>query len=102
APPTIASLAGADTARGLGLFVQHCARCHSGRGTAPRSAYPDLHRLTDSTHARFEDIVLRGALKDGGMASFGDILSAEDARNIHAFLLSAQAGLRAEEQRARR
>lgn len=101
-PPTIASLTGADAAQGQAVFMQHCARCHSGRGTAPRSAYPDLHRMTDSTHARFEEIVLRGALKDGGMASFGDILSPADARNIHAFLLSAQAGLRAEEQRARR
>jgi quinohemoprotein ethanol dehydrogenase len=76
--------------------------CHFGRGTTPRSAYPDLHRMPEATHARFDDIVLRGALADAGMASFADVLNAEDARHIHAFILREQARLRAEEQRSRK
>jgi quinohemoprotein ethanol dehydrogenase len=42
--------------------------------------------MTRETHAAFKDIVLGGLRKDKGMASFADILSAEDADAIHAYL----------------
>ena len=100
APPVLPDLATADPSRGEMLFGRYCFMCHFGRGTAPRSAYPDLHRMTEATHKRFDDIVLRGALRDAGMAPFDDVLSAEDARHVHAFILREQARLRAEEQRA--
>jgi quinohemoprotein ethanol dehydrogenase len=98
APPTLAALAGANADKGMQLFLQNCVFCHAGRGRTQRSAYPDLHRLDAATHAKFEDIVLRGAYKDGGMASFADILSTADARDIHAFLVREQGRLRDEER----
>ncbi len=101
-PPTLPQLAGADPEQGAALFFRYCAMCHSGRGNAQRSAYPDLTRMTDATHARFQDIVLGGALKDGGMAPFDDVLSPVEANQVHAFIVREQARLRAEEQRERR
>ncbi len=96
-PPALPELAGADAARGEGLFMSHCVFCHAGRGNAQRSAYPDLNRMTAETHARFDDIVLRGALKDFGMAPHADVLTAENSRDIHAFLVREQTRLRGEE-----
>jgi quinohemoprotein ethanol dehydrogenase len=101
-PPPIGALAGADLARGQADFGRLCGMCHAGRAATPRSAYPDLHRMSATTHERFDEIVLRGALEDFGMASFADVLTSEDARNIHAYLRQEQARLKAEESRAPR
>ena len=96
-PPTITALDGADADKGMRLFVGTCGACHAGYGNAQRSAYPDLTRLSAATHASFDDIVLRGILKNNGMASFADVLSPEDARDIHAFLIREQRQMRATE-----
>ena len=96
-PPTITALDGADADKGMRLFVGTCGACHAGYGNAQRSAYPDLTRLSAATHASFDDIVLRGILKDNGMASFADVLSLEDVRDIHAFLVREQRQMRAAE-----
>ena len=100
-PPTLPALASANPGRGERLFLEHCAACHSGRGNGQRSAYPDLHRMTAATHARFDEIVRKGALRDFGMAPHDDVLSETESRDIHAFLLRSQAGLRREEQSPR-
>ncbi len=74
----------AQVVHGADLFGYHCARCHgdaSGSGN-----YPNLWRLSPATHAAFEAIVLKGAFSYAGMASFADVLSAQDARDIHAYL----------------
>lgn len=99
-PPDLPQLAGADAARGQQLFYSHCVFCHAGRGNAQRSAYPDLHRMTAATHARFADIVLRGALRESGMAPHDDVLTETDVRDIHAFVVREQRGLRREERKA--
>ncbi|HET9515515.1 MAG TPA: PQQ-dependent dehydrogenase, methanol/ethanol family [Gemmatimonadales bacterium] len=83
---------------GARLFGEVCAGCHLGRGEARPSPYPDLHRLSRETHAAFEDIVLRGKLRNSGMASFADLFSPEQVRMIHAYLIREQAVLRAEDQ----
>ena len=44
--------------------------------------------MSRETHAAFKDIVLGGVRKDKGMASFVDILSADDAEAIHAYLIA--------------
>ena len=44
--------------------------------------------MTPETHAAFLDIVLRGTLADKGMASFADVLSEDEARAIHAYLIA--------------
>jgi quinohemoprotein ethanol dehydrogenase len=64
-------------------FVQECSRCH----VFGPSVTPDLRNLSPSLHAAFEDIVLRGAVAPTGMESFGDLLTAQDVQNIHAYLI---------------
>jgi quinohemoprotein ethanol dehydrogenase len=46
-----------------------------------------LRRLNAGLHAAFKDIVLRGTLSPAGMERFDDILSDQDADNIHAYLI---------------
>jgi quinohemoprotein ethanol dehydrogenase len=41
-----------------------------------------------ATHARFADIVLRGAYLDKGMASFADLLDEGQVDAIHAYLIA--------------
>jgi quinohemoprotein ethanol dehydrogenase len=71
-------------ARGGTLYRANCARCH-GFGGEP-TAFPDLRRMTPETFAAFDDIVLRGAYRTAGMASFGDILTPADTAAIRAYV----------------
>jgi quinohemoprotein ethanol dehydrogenase len=64
-------------------FFEECSRCH----VLGPSSTPDLRRLNDGLHAAFKDIVLRGVLAPTGMERFDDILSEQDADNIHAYLI---------------
>jgi quinohemoprotein ethanol dehydrogenase len=74
----------AQVANGARLFDYHCARCHSDASGAGN--YPNLWRLPPATHEAFEAIVLKGIFADAGMASFADVVSPKDARDIHAYL----------------
>ncbi|MBW8296335.1 MAG: PQQ-dependent dehydrogenase, methanol/ethanol family [Sphingopyxis sp.] len=74
----------AQVERGATLYVQNCARCHAGPEES--GSYPNLWKMTPETHEAFNDIVLGGAFAYAGMASFSDVLSPTDARDIHAFL----------------
>jgi quinohemoprotein ethanol dehydrogenase len=78
----------AQVARGQTLFGENCARCHSGADTP--SGYPNLWKMTAETHDAFLQIVREGAFTDAGMASFGDVLSERDARDIHAYIAAPQ------------
>ena len=71
--------------KGGELFGRNCALCHGQRAIG---GVKDLRKMTRETHAQFKDIVLGGARKDKGMASFADILTAEDADAIHAYLIA--------------
>ena len=44
--------------------------------------------MTRESHAQFNDIVLKGTLKDKGMASFASLLSAEEVEAVHAYVIS--------------
>ena len=72
--------------RGHSLYVDNCARCHGYVGE--RTPFPDLRRMAPETLTAFDDIVLRGAYKAGGMASFGDLLTASDTHAIRVYLAS--------------
>ncbi|ALJ14767.1 PQQ-dependent dehydrogenase, methanol/ethanol family [Sphingopyxis macrogoltabida] len=74
----------AQVARGGQLFAENCSRCH-GDSTGS-GGYPNLWKMTPETHEAFNSIVLDGAFVYAGMAAFGDILSKNDARDIHAYL----------------
>ena len=48
---------------------------------------PDLKWSTADTHKSYQDIVLGGMLKDRGMASFADQLTADDVKAVQAYVL---------------
>jgi quinohemoprotein ethanol dehydrogenase len=100
APPQLPAATAQLAPRGAELFFKYCVFCHGGQGEARLSAYPDLFRLDASVHARFQDIVHGGALKDSGMAGFADVLGTEDVAAIQAFLVQGQSALRTQEQAA--
>jgi quinohemoprotein ethanol dehydrogenase len=90
-PPSIETSAAVIT-RGRTLFRQHCGVCHAEQGGG---GYPDLWNLPAPKHAIFDQIVLQGLLSGNGMASFADVLDAEQVRAIHAFLIEDARALRA-------
>jgi quinohemoprotein ethanol dehydrogenase len=90
APQPGAFMAGAPqdpalVARGQALYAGNCGRCHGLVGE--RTPFPDLRRMRPETVQAFDDIVLRGAYREAGMASFADALGADDTRAIRAYLI---------------
>ncbi len=71
--------------RGRELYARHCMRCH-GMGAHSSGLYPDLRFASREVHASWNDIVLGGLRAGGGMASFADVLDAEGAVAIHAYV----------------
>jgi quinohemoprotein ethanol dehydrogenase len=47
----------------------------------------DLRMMTPATHAEFMDIVIGGKRREKGMVSFADIISQNDAKAIHTYLI---------------
>jgi len=74
-------------ARGDSLFSTHCARCHGflAQGTG---FLPDLRHSPRAVHDAWDAIVLQGAFHAKGMASFADLIDAEDSRAIHGYVVS--------------
>ena len=72
-------------ARGRQLYRATCARCHGFGGE--RTAFPDLRRMSPETLEAFDDIVLRGAYRQAGMASFADVVGPPETRAIRAYLI---------------
>lgn len=70
-------------AAGGKLYQRYCGMCHRGSG----GTVPDLTKMDAQTHSEFLDIVLRGTRAEKGMGSFGDILSEEEAKAIHAYVV---------------
>jgi quinohemoprotein ethanol dehydrogenase len=75
-----------ELARGESLYATHCARCH-GFAAQGTGFLPDLRHAAPEVHASWDGIVLDGALSARGMASFGDLLDADDSRAIHAYVV---------------
>jgi quinohemoprotein ethanol dehydrogenase len=82
-PPLTASADAVD--HGHQLFSARCAVCHVNQ---PRSEAPDLRRMAPETHDAFNQIVIGGILKSGGMPPWQGILTPADADAIHAYLIS--------------
>ena len=70
---------------GAVLYSTHCAICH---GQNAVGGVKDLRFLTSERHEQFFDVVLQGTLKKGGMQSFADKLSHDQAAEIHSFLIA--------------
>jgi quinohemoprotein ethanol dehydrogenase len=82
-PPLRAS---EDTVRkGAEIFARTCAQCH---GQLAVGGVKDLRQMTRETHAQFNDIVLKGVRVQKGMASFANLLSAEDVEAVHAYVIA--------------
>jgi quinohemoprotein ethanol dehydrogenase len=82
--PPAQHVGAATVARGAKLFSENCAICHPNM---TRSASSDLRRMSASVHAGFNDIVLKGLMRETGMPSWGDVLSVADAEALHAYLI---------------
>ena len=76
----------ATIAKGFELYSHNCLVCH-GFFAESEGVVPDLRASQPEIYAQFNDIVLGGALADGGMASFKDILSKDDVEAIKAYVL---------------
>ena len=72
-------------AQGAQLFADTCSECH---GQMAVGGLKDLRIMSPETHAAFNQIVLEGTLVEKGMASFSDLLTAEDVAAIHAYVIS--------------
>ncbi|WP_439817776.1 PQQ-dependent dehydrogenase, methanol/ethanol family [Zavarzinia sp. CC-PAN008] len=72
--------------KGHALFGQFCSACH-GADAVAGGVIPDLRYSSAAIHASWQDIVMGGILKDRGMASFADLIKAEDADAIHAYVI---------------
>jgi quinohemoprotein ethanol dehydrogenase len=70
---------------GARLYAVTCSTCH---GKDANGGVKDLRYMSKDTHEAFLDIVLRGIRAEGGMASFSDILTTEQAEAIHQYLIA--------------
>jgi quinohemoprotein ethanol dehydrogenase len=71
--------------RGREVYSLVCARCH-GVGVEASGLYPDLRYASKDVFTNWKAIVLGGAFAGRGMASFADVVSAEDADAIMAYV----------------
>jgi quinohemoprotein ethanol dehydrogenase len=85
--PPAATAAASVVARGAPLYDTWCSSCHGG-GVVGVGLLPDLRR-TPLLHTAegWEQVVIGGALKAKGMASFTSVMSTEEAQAIRAFVI---------------
>jgi quinohemoprotein ethanol dehydrogenase len=60
-------------------------RCH-GMGAKSSGLYPDLRFATRETLEKWDDIVLGGIRAGGGMASFADVLTPTQSKEVQAYV----------------
>jgi quinohemoprotein ethanol dehydrogenase len=82
---------------GNSLFQRYCLPCH-GIDAVTSGVVPDLRYASPETHAQFADIVLGGIRAHRGMASFADVLDADDVRAIQAYVIHRARETKAEEE----
>ncbi|HKV04792.1 MAG TPA: PQQ-dependent dehydrogenase, methanol/ethanol family [Candidatus Acidoferrales bacterium] len=76
-----------EVEEGSKLFAEFCSRCHGG-DVVSSGLVPDLRYANELKHRMFQQIVRGGALRDLGMPSFSDDLSASEVRSIEGYILS--------------
>ncbi len=75
-----------DLAAGERLYFHNCATCHGFAVRAAGAGIPDLRLMSSATHETFPAIVLGGSRLSNGMASFADVLTAEQAEQVHQYI----------------
>jgi len=83
-PPQTADAA--TIAKGFDAFHRNCTVCH-GFFAESDGVLPDLRTVPPEIWSQYDNIVLGGALADGGMASFKDLLKKDDVTAIRAYVL---------------
>jgi quinohemoprotein ethanol dehydrogenase len=73
-------------ALGKQRFADRCMMCH-GDGAVGGGVVPDLRYMNAEKHQLWMGIVLGGLYRDKGMVSFTDVLSAEEATAIQAYII---------------
>ena len=73
-------------AAGKGLYDQFCTVCH-GEAAVAGGVTPDLRGSPFIAVDAWYSVVLEGALKEGGMASFGQVLDRDKATAIRTYIL---------------
>jgi len=76
----------ASIARGEPLYTQYCSACH-GENAVGGGVVPDLRASNLLSMDFYYNIVLDGALKDAGMASFKSALSRDDATAVRNYVI---------------
>jgi len=86
-PPATASVEVVETGRAR--YSQYCAACHGENGQTRGATFPDLTR-TPLLHTQegFDNVVLKGALSERGMASFSTVLEPKDTQALRAFIVA--------------
>ncbi|MEM7500506.1 MAG: PQQ-dependent dehydrogenase, methanol/ethanol family [Pseudomonadota bacterium] len=76
-----------QVAAGAALYGRYCMICH-GVAAVSGGALPDLrHSAMTASEAAFGSVVIDGVYLDKGMASFGDVLTPDDAEAVRAFVV---------------
>jgi quinohemoprotein ethanol dehydrogenase len=70
--------------KGKAIYEASCAACHTLYGEG--SVYPDLRRISRSVYDHFDQIVLGGIMRGGGMASFSSTLDLSDVEAVKAYI----------------
>lgn len=95
--PPAETIPPAEAEAGRHLFGRSCAVCH-GADAISAGLAPDLPHSAALGKEVFNSILVDGALKDAGMASFADTLSATEIEQIRGYLVTrAQAAARQEQ-----
>jgi alcohol dehydrogenase (cytochrome c)/quinohemoprotein ethanol dehydrogenase len=88
APPPLTATA-ATVARGEAEYRNYCGRCHGPEGAVNFGILPDLrYSATLGSREAWAAVVLGGAMKANGMASFAPVVDAEEAEAIRAFVIA--------------
>jgi PQQ-dependent dehydrogenase (methanol/ethanol family) len=73
-------------ARGKQLFADRCMVCH-GDGAVGGGVVPDLRYMGEEKHQAWLGVVIGGLHGKRGMVSFADVLTADDALAIQAYII---------------
>ena len=100
-PPATASAQ--TVARGELEYRNYCGRCHGPVGAVNFGILPDLrYSAALNSSATWAAVVLGGGLKANGMASFAEVLDAEEAEAVRAYVITqAHAALATQRTSAR-
>ena len=71
---------------GASTYMEYCSLCHGPRAVSS-GVIPDLRMISNSTHQRFQEIVLKGELEALGMPNFSDLLNSEDVISVHHYII---------------